>query len=130
MSPRPARSRPIDVPLLILALACLAGSLWALRPTAECATCQAAAARVAGINIAAFGVAYYSLIILSAALIGRGRLTDYLFSIAGGVHIGLLTILLTRHQWCITCVITGALAIIGMTIAILRGFGRSASPRQ
>ena len=103
--------RALKLLRLFLSLA-LVGSVWAAASSASCGSCAGAEALAQGKGLAYMGILFYSLLAFSAFVGPRGNFLSTAGSLlAGGIHIGLLSVLISAGIFCAPCVLTGAAAI-------------------
>jgi len=91
-----------------LALA-FAASVWAIRSTARCAACTAAAMEV-GLPLAPLGIVYYAGLLVVLGTAGPSPLTAIAILAAAGAHVAFLAQLAASGARCRACLLTAAAA--------------------
>jgi hypothetical protein len=104
--PLGGRAFPAAVGTIAVALV---ASIWAVRTTARCAAC-AAAARDVGLPLAPLGILYYAGLLVALGVWGLVPLTVIAIYAAAGIHLALLARLAASGAHCRSCLLTAAAA--------------------
>jgi hypothetical protein len=108
--------------LAFLGLA-LGAAMWGWLLPARCGSCDGANALLGGMNLAPLGVAYYSIILGAAVLLGPCTFAFSGATVAATVHAVLLFLLFQRGVLCPPCIVAGLAAIGGMTVSFFMDAG-------
>ena len=95
----------------------LAGSIWAFFASQGCGSCGGAAAGEGGSILAALGIAYYAILLCGSLLLGPSKIVFGGITVAAGVHVSLLALLLSRGVFCPPCFLTGGAAISAIILS-------------
>ena len=97
-----------------------AGSFWALLESggAACSSCQEAKEFAGGPGLALLGTIAYSCLLAMGLFLGPTRLFLLGTSLAGGIHLVLMILLVHRGVFCPPCFLTGGAAITAMLLSL------------
>src|SRR5258706_10046429 len=102
--------------LAFLGLA-LGAAMWSWILPAGCGSCDGTNAVLGGTSLALMGVAYYSIILGVAILLGPCTFAFSGAAVAATVHAVLLFLLIQRGVFCPPCIVAGLAAIGGMILS-------------
>ena len=98
----------------------LAGSTWAFLASDGCRSCGEASASPGGSILAALGITYYAALLGSSLLVGPIRIVYGGITVAAGVHVSLLALLLSRGTFCPPCILTGGAALSAVILSFFQ----------
>ncbi len=100
-------------PLLLgLVLAAAIALIAALREL-TCASCSGGR-----LPLGVIGATFYTCALIAAAVFGLRRLIAFLLFAAFGVHLGLVTLMVTRGPVCATCLLAAAASLVVVALAL------------
>lgn len=105
--------------LLATVAVAFAGSAWAAGFVTHCSACDATADLVPGMNLGLIGLAYYGALLALLWAKGASRPAIAAIQAAVGVHVALVSVLVSRGIFCPPCALTAAAALAAFGFAMM-----------